>query len=181
MRCLECGSTYTKHTGSVTLYDSFIGNYHVFDVEYYKCDSCKNLLFPKETAIKIEKAEQERREYLIKRLPLVEFIFASEAAEILNISRQALHKHRRIRLGFIYSITFGGKKVYHKKSVILFKEQDDGRFPLTNEVSISSPCYLSPELTNQQKPDYTTGITPNLYIFPPYKQPQTKLAKYRFH
>ena len=178
MRCYECGGTYKKHTGSLNLHNKFIGNYEIFNVEYYKCDNCGNLLFPKETTIKIEKKEQERREGLIKQLPLEEFTFASEAAKILNISRQALHKHRRIRRGFIYSIIFGGKKLYHKKSILLFKERGDGRFPLIDEVSSNNVKYIiMPQTTRQKTSDYVDIIN-ELDIFPSYKQVKTKLTKY---
>lgn len=178
MRCYECDGTYKKHTGSLNLHNKFIGNYEIFNVEYYKCDNCGNLLFPKETTIKIEKKEQERRDSLIKQLPLEEFTFASEAAKILNISRQALHKHRRIRRGFIYSIIFGGKKLYHKKSILLFKEQGDGRFPLTDNVSSNNVKYITiPSIIGEKTSDYVDIIN-GLDISPPYKQVGTKLIKY---
>lgn len=178
MRCYECGGTYKKHIGSLNLHNKFIGNYEIFNVEYYKCDNCGNLLFPKETTFKIEKKEQERRDSLIKQLPLEEFIFASEAAKILNISRQALHKHRRIRRGFIYSILFGRKKLYHKKSILLFKERGDGRFPLTDEVPSNNVKYIIiPQITRQKTSDYVNIIN-ELDMFPPYKQVKTKLTKY---
>lgn len=177
MRCYECGGTYKKHTGSLNLHNKFIGNYEIFNVEYYKCDNCGDLLFPKETTIKIEKKEQERRDSLIKQLPLEEFIFASEAAKILNISRQALHKHRRIRRGFIYSILFGGKKLYHKKSILLFKERGDGRFPLTEVPSNNVKYVFIPQIIKEKTSDYLDIIN-ELDMFPPYKQVKTKLTKY---
>ena len=178
MKCYECGGTYKKHIGSLNLHNKFIGNYEIFNVEYYKCDNCGNLLFPKETTVKIEKKEQECRDSLIKQLPLEEFTFASEAAKILNISRQALHKHRRIRRGFIYSIIFGGKKLYHKKSILLFKERGDGRFPLTDKVPSNNVKYIIiPQTTRQKTSDYLDIINES-DIFPSYKQVETKLTKY---
>lgn len=180
MRCYECSGTYKKHTGSLNLHNKFIGSHEIFNVKYYKCDNCGNLLFPKETTIKIEKKEQEHRDGLIKQLPLEEFIFASEAAKILNISRQALHKHRRIRRGFIYSIIFGGKKLYHKKSILLFKERKDGRFPLTDEVLSNNVKYIiMPQITRQKTSDYV-DIVSESNIFLPYmhKPARTKSIKY---
>ena len=177
MRCYECGGTYKKHTGSLNLHNKFIGNYEIFNIEYYKCDNCGNLLFPKETTIKIEKKEQECRDSLIKQLPLEEFTSASEAAKILNISRQALHKHRRIRRGFIYSIIFYGKKLYHKKSILLFKERGDGRFPLTEVPSNNVKYVFIPQIPIQKPTDYI-GTFSELDILLPYKQVGTKLTKY---
>ena len=178
MRCYECGGTYKKYTDSLNLHNKFIGNYEIFNVEYYKCDNCENLLFPKETTIKIEKKEQECRDSLIKQLPIKEFTFASEAAKILNISRQALHKHRRIRRGFIYSIIFGGKKLYHKKSILLFKERGDGRFSLADKIPSNNVKYtILAQITKQKTPDYVDIIS-ELDIFSPYKQTETKSTKY---
>ena len=181
MRCYECGGTYKEHIGSLSLYNKFIGYYQLFNVEYYKCDNCGKLLFPKETTIQIEKKEQERRDCLIKQLPLGEFTFASEAAEILNISRQALHKHSRIRRGFIYSITFGGRKLYHKKSIFLFKERGDGRFPLTGEVPINNIQYvIIPPVPKQKMSDYLDIMVPEPYVPLPYEQSETKSTQH-FH
>ena len=177
MRCYECGGTYKQHVGSLMLHNKFIGDYKLHNVEYYKCDDCKSLLFPKKTTIKIEKKEQECRDSLIKQLPIEDFVFASEAAKLLNISRQALHKHIRIRRGFIYWITFGGKRVYHKKSILLFKEQGDGRFPLTPEVSIDNverQYIVMAQLPKQKVADYV-GIPSILDTLTSYKPFETKL------
>jgi len=57
-------------------------------------------------------------------------VTSSEAARILDISRQALHKNRRIKNGFIFHTRFGNGIVYLRKSVELFKETGDGRYPL---------------------------------------------------
>lgn len=169
MKCYSCGGNYLEHSGSVSLHDDIIGNYCVYNIQYYKCSKCGTLLFPEKTVLKIEEKESEIRDKLIRQLPINEFIFASEAAEILNISRQALHKHRRIRRGFIYSISFGGKKVYHKRSVLLFKERGDGRFKLSNQLPINKVKYL-PQPQNQKiskSPKYTYNSTslPNVGNF----------------
>ena len=55
---------------------------------------------------------------------------AAAAADLLGVSRQALHKHRRIRKGFIYQTELSGKTVYLRESVELFKKTGDGRFSL---------------------------------------------------
>ena len=179
MRCYKCGDTYKEHMGSLKLHSKFIGDYELFNVAYYKCDGCGNLLFPKETIIKIEEKEQECRDFLIKQLPLGEFVFASETAEILNISRQALHKHLRIKRGFIYSVTLCGKKLYHKKSILLFKEKGDGRFSLTGEVPINDLVqkYVTlPPKPKHREPVYVT-IAHEPSSFLSYKQSKTKLIQ----
>ncbi len=63
-------------------------------------------------------------------MPISAFLSSAETATILGISRQALHKHRRISRGFIFKTSFGGNQVYLKKSVKRFLEKADGRFKL---------------------------------------------------
>jgi hypothetical protein len=84
------------------------------------------------TAKRIEERRYEILKQWLQSQPLNAFISATETASILGISRQALHKHKRIRRGFIYCTTFGEKKVrlYLKNSVLQFKKTGDGRFPL---------------------------------------------------
>ncbi|MCK4818162.1 helix-turn-helix domain-containing protein [bacterium] len=162
MKCYSCGGNYLEHFGSVSLHDDIIGNYCIYNIQYYKCSKCGTLLFSEKTVLKIEEKESEIRDKLIRQLPISEFILASEAAKILDISRQALHKHRRIRRGLIYSISFGGKKVYHKRSVLLFKERGDGRFKLSNQLPIDDVKYL-PRSQNQKilkSPKYIYTSTP---------------------
>ncbi len=133
MRCLRCGGEYQMRRGTLVLRDKFIGDYEVHAVEYFKCEQCGRLLFPEQTARKIEQRKEEVKKQLISHRPIREFITASEAADILGISRQALHKHRRIRRGFIYSIELGGRILYNLKSVLKFRECGDGRFPLIRQ------------------------------------------------
>lgn len=135
MKCYTCGNIYQEHEGSLELQNNIIGKYKVYSVKYYKCAGCNELLFSKETAKKIEAVEEEKLNKLIENLPVKDFIMAAEAAEILGISKQAFSKHSRIKRGFIYSIIKGDKglKLYSRKSVMLFKETRDGRFPLCKE------------------------------------------------
>ncbi len=136
MRCYDCDGNYIRNTGTLSLSDPLIGDYTIEDIEYDKCANCGQLAFPKATLEAIETKGNEIREKLIIDRPLSEFIGATQAAAILGISRQAIHKHRRIRRGFIYSAEFEGKRVYHKNSVELFKKTGDGRFPLVKQVPI---------------------------------------------
>ena len=149
MKCHKCGKTISKVTGNLHFEDAKIGSFEVYNVEYYKCDGCGRLFFPEETLITIETKEAEQKKQLLSQLPISDFIGAKEAAAILDISRQALHKHRRIRRGFIYSIKFEGRAVYNKKSVELFKETGDGRFPLIPQqttITVEYPVISRPVL-----------------------------------
>ena len=130
MNYCECGGVYHKKKDELLLYDGSIGPYSVVDVSYEQCSKCGELMFPPETLRIIEETRNRKREEFIRNEPVGNFISAAETAAILGISRQALHKHRRIRRGFIYSTTIGDIKVYHRKSVELFKSDGDGRFLL---------------------------------------------------
>lgn len=133
MKCYDCGGEYTMEAGTLRLNDKLIGDFEVQDVKYFKCNKCSEFLFPEDTLKAIEIEECLKKKKLIEEQPICEFIGATEAAKILGISRQAIHKHRRIRRGFIYSTVCDGRKAYHKKSVKIFKKTGDGRFPLVQQ------------------------------------------------
>lgn len=130
MKCYKCGTMFREIHGDLEVIDDYVGPFWVEAVHYYKCDECGELLFPPETARAIEKSRDGRKDQLLKNRPLNAFLTASETAAILGISRQALHKHRRIRRGFIHQTRFGGTIVYLRESVILFKRFGDGRISL---------------------------------------------------
>ncbi|MBU0483915.1 MAG: helix-turn-helix domain-containing protein [Proteobacteria bacterium] len=130
MRCYECNGSLVKQTGSVTFNDTFVGKYSVDNISYLKCDCCGELAFPAGVSTVIDGAKKNKLQRLIGRLPVSEFITATEVASILGISRQAVHKHRRISRGFVHTFMNGAKILYHKKSVELFRDTGDGRFSL---------------------------------------------------
>ena len=130
MKCYQCGGEYQKKRGYLQLTDKWIGAYAVDAVHYFKCDTCGDLLLPPETTKILESKREQVLDRWIKSQPLDSFLSAVQTAPLLGISRQALHKHIRIRRGFIYQTTFYGRIVYLRKSVLLFKQTGDGRFPL---------------------------------------------------
>lgn len=142
MRCLKCGGELAKEKGSLVVNRDFIGNFTIDNVNYKKCDDCGNLRFPAATAKRIEEKELKIREALIGKLPANEFIGATAAAEILGITRQAMHKQARIRRGFIYSIKIDNKNFYHTRSIKLYKEKGDGRFQLTTSTQRKEVKYI---------------------------------------
>jgi hypothetical protein len=142
VKCYTCGCAYQEHEGTLDLHNDIIGNYDVYAARYYKCDGCGVLLFPKDTVKKIELAEADKQNRLIRQLPVNDFIIATEASELLGISKQAFHKHRRIKKGFIYSVILGGKRLYNRKSVLLFKDNGDGRFKLSEQSSKEDVKYI---------------------------------------
>lgn len=130
MNCLECGGTYTEKFGYYSLHDEYVGNIIIKGIPYYQCDKCEDILYSKAMAQAIESERNKRIHYLLSQYPIGDFISATESASIMGISRQALHKNRRINHGFIYQAKFCGLTVYLKQSVQQYKKTGDGRFPL---------------------------------------------------
>lgn len=138
MKCENCGSKYVKKYGKLEEMDDSIGPYSVDNVAYFQCSGCDEYLYPLKTVKALEKKRNEVLQKIIRKYPIESFWIAKETANYLSISRQALHKHRRIRRGFIYQTKFGDKMVYLKESVIRFKKTGDGRFCLVKRKEVSS-------------------------------------------
>lgn len=130
MNCLECGGTYQEKSGLLEVVDSYVGTISIKGVPYYECDKCDDLLYTEEMSRAIEAERTKRIHELLSQFPIGDFISATETASMLDISRQALHKHRRINHGFIYQTKFCGFTVYLRQSALQFKNTGDGRFPL---------------------------------------------------
>lgn len=154
MKCALCNGKLVNKLEHLEFNSKSIGKILVPSIKFIECQSCKDkFLAPKEFDKAIDYIAEKERE-AIYNLPIKDFVTASEAAKILGISKQAFSKNHRIRRGLIYSAKIGGKKYYHKKSVALFKEKNNGKFLLTKQES-----YLGDfkELidTDQKKPKYT--------------------------
>lgn len=141
MNCDECGGNYIKKTDTLEVTDPYVGKIIIRGVPYYQCDKCGDILYTPDMAQAIEFERNSRINELINQYSISSFVSASEAASLLGISRQALHKHRRIRQGFIYKTNFYGLTVYLRESVNKFKETGDGRFPLFRDYSTPIPYF----------------------------------------
>ena len=130
MKCYNCGNAFTSFSGGLELPSDILGNFTINNINYFKCANCGEIFLSDEAWAIADKIEDQLIIDFVSNLPFNKFIGSSKAASILGMSRQALHKHRRIRRGFIYSITLEGKRYYHIDSVNLFKKSGDGRFPL---------------------------------------------------
>lgn len=157
MKCHECGGEIQQNYGPLKLHDEYIGDYTVPSVVYYKCSACGDLLFPPKTSSVVSKQWNDILDELVRGKPLNAFLSAAETACFLGITRQALHKHGKIRRGFIYQTRFGGKAVFLKESVILFKETGDGRFPLA---PVQKRVHYFPTMELRKSPPYNV-ITPD--------------------
>ncbi len=154
MRCCNCGQTYVECQGALLCESRLVGSYNVVLPQYYKCSGCGELLLPKQASDIMENKEKELLEELISNLPVNQFVTAIEAAEMLEITRQAFHKHQRIKKGFIYSAIIGGMRLYNKKSVQLFKEKKDGRFPLAVSSAKKDIKYITAVVSSLSSADY---------------------------
>lgn len=152
MQCDMCGSDCEEIVGILTETDSFIGEYSVPQARYYRCVACGAVFYPLATSRMLDQKRKEVEHASIRRYSIADFMSGSETADYLKISRQALHKHRRVRKGFIYATRFGGKTVYLRRSVELFKQRGDGRFPF-----LRSSLYVEtlPHFTAISRPSVT--------------------------
>jgi hypothetical protein len=135
MHPCECGGKYIKKRASLEIQDPFVGPVKRDRVDYEECDRCGELILPLETARAFDDHAEALLDDMLKKQPIRDFLTASETAAALGITKQALHKNRRIRHGFIYRTSLGGLAVYLKKSVELYKKKRDGRFPLSELAS----------------------------------------------
>jgi hypothetical protein len=158
MKCYECGGNLRILNDRFEYNDSLVGQVHVQGIPYYKCDKNGEILFTLEMSKALDIARAERIQELLGKYPATDFIFARKTAEILGITRQALHKNRRIKRGFIYHINIDGVVAYLRQSVQLFKETGDGRFPL-NACEKSSLKYIESTVPLRMKHSYQKSLT----------------------
>jgi len=152
MKCDECGGRYVACAGVLEMNDKYIGRFIVVRLDYMKCDGCGDLLFSPKAAQLIEAAREAALRKILQARPLSDFVSASDAAALLGITRQALHKHKRIRRGFIFQTEFEGKIVYLRESVVKFMKKGDGRFPLCE---IVRPVRYAPEVVTETPVSWT--------------------------
>ncbi|MFH1991923.1 MAG: hypothetical protein ABIK98_05885 [Pseudomonadota bacterium] len=133
MKCALCNGRLINKFESIEFNSKSIGKMLVPELKFTECQDCKDKIFTPEEFDKaidfIDKKEKEA----ISNLPIKDFITANEAAEMLGITKQAFSKNYKIKRGLIYSVKIGGKKYYHKKSVELFKEKNNGKFLISRQ------------------------------------------------
>jgi len=130
MKCANCGGELTLRHGALVLDSLSLGSYTLNDVYFRKCDGCGETILPPDTWEAADREEGRLLDETLTSLPVKDYILAASAARKLGISRQALHKHRRISKGFIYSIVIDGLRFYHRGSLEKYLESGDGRFSL---------------------------------------------------
>lgn len=144
MNCYQCGGVYERKSDLLTVFDFYVGRIVVRNTPYYECRDCHDTLYTEQMSRAIETQRNRRIHELLGELPLADFVSSNEATSILGISRQALHKNRRINHGFIYQTEFAGVTVYLRDSVLRFGRTGDGRFPLQSHTYSPSTPYTKP-------------------------------------
>jgi len=130
MKCHKCEGSYVEVHECLTVHDSQVGLISLPRVKYLKCNRCSDALFPAETSRLLDIIKKEILSIFIANYPIKGFMSSSETAQYLGITKQALHKNKRIRRGFIYHLTLDGMIYYINESVVLYKIKGDGRFPI---------------------------------------------------
>lgn len=142
MNCYQCGGVYESKSDSLQIFDFYVGKIEVRNTPYYECTHCHDILYTQEMSRAIETERNRLIHELLIQFPLAHFLNSTQVASMLGISRQALHKHRRINHGFIYQAKSAGITLYLKESVLRFKRTGDGRFPLQSQIYIRPSEYV---------------------------------------
>ncbi len=132
-KCEYCDGKITKVKTSLPFKSKALGTVTVPDIEQYTCSKCGNSSLSLDEANKVSQYVRDKEQHVISNLPVCDFISLNQAAELLDITKQAFSKHPRIKRGFIYSTTIDGKKFFYKRSVEAFKETRDGRISLNHD------------------------------------------------
>jgi len=159
MRCRDCGKGYIPKIGNLKLQDKVLGEYLVPNVEYEACDGCGKVLYLPKTLKTIELFEAERKQELLYKISIGEFISATETAQILDCTKQALSKHKRISRGFIHFMKFKNQLLFLKKSVHLFEKTGDGRCPLTPQKTKNEVMTVAMHYHSWKKIDITSDAS----------------------
>jgi len=171
MNCHQCGAVYEAKSDSLQVFDFYVGRIDIRNTPYYECTDCHDILYTEEMSRAIEKQRNRLIHELLIQFPLADFLNSTQVASILGISRQALHKHRRIRHGFIYQTEFAGITLYLKQSVLRFNRTGDGRFPLQSHMYVHPSKYV--------KHASMTGIPTYYRLIPRLIQPTTPFLQHK--
>lgn len=162
MRCDICNGTKCRIIGSIAFRSRPLGEILVPSIEHSKCSNCGDISIDYNETKKINKYIQEKENEAISSLPIKHFISQNEAADFLNISKQAFSKNSRIQRGFIYSVTIDNKKLYYKKSVEEFKRTGkDGRINVCQQIVSQnvSKIYIQSDISiGTQIPYYSVDV-----------------------
>lgn len=172
MNCYQCGGVYEAKSDSLQVFDFYVGKIEVRNTPYYECTDCHDILYTEQMSRAIQTQRNKLIHELLIQFPLAHFLNSTQVSSMLGISRQALHKHRRIKHGFIYQTKFAGITLYLKQSVLRFKRTGNGRFPLQLHIHIHPSKYV--------KHASMTGIPTYDKFIPRIIQPANSFLQQKF-
>lgn len=164
MNCSLCNAKTRQKREDYFHISKIIGAVLVPAIKFSECLGCGEVTLSPEAndEVSIYVAEQELS--AITTLPANDLISAGQAANILQVTKQAFSKNSKCKKGFVYSIMIGAKKAYFRSSIELFKKTGDGRFPITrwkSSVPDNSIFIYSTADRNWQQVIYQTDIATN--------------------
>ncbi len=137
MRCTECG-TPMREARQQPLRATFrgVGTVTLEAADYWECPSCGDTVLPDAAFEALDRRRASLQRALVNALPFAaSFVSAGDAARLLGVTRQALHKNRGVRAGLIYSVCLGRQTFYVRRSIEEYLKTGDGRYPLVPESS----------------------------------------------
>ena len=131
LNCLLCNAEVMNKKEDYLCNSKVIGKVLIPLIEFYECRGCHETRLSPEARHEVITHVREQERNAIASLSSDDLITAGQAAELLGVSKQAFSKNPKIKKGYVYFTQIGNKKVYFKRSVELFRETGDGRFPIT--------------------------------------------------
>ncbi len=164
MKCPLCNGELLEYVGNLPFGSNMLGEISVPGIAYSTCSRCEDITIGYDESGKITDYIREEERRALNEVPIGEFVSLNEAANLLEMTKQAFNKKPRIQRGFVYAVSLGGRKYYHRASVLMFKENGkDGRLLLTKKKEISTeaiapvvcPVFMFP--SNTYGPGYREG------------------------
>ncbi len=156
MNCSICNGIIEKKTDVYLFHSIILGEVPIPDVDFEECQGCQERSLSPESSHCVSKFVREREQLALSNIPAKDLITASEAAQILGVTKQAFSKNPRIKRGFIYFTKIGDRKFYSKTSVRQYAETGDGRCQLLQQSTMTPARYHKTDHTQlAAQPQYS--------------------------
>lgn len=120
-----------QRRNNVVITSPLIGDVIVPNIDVGYCAVCDDSLIPYEAWGIIDEYVSKLEDAAIKQLPIGDFVPVMQAITMLEVTKQAFSKNKRIQRGFIISIKKGNRRFYYVPSIKAYKEFGDGRIQVT--------------------------------------------------
>ena len=177
MNCALCNGNILKKNDILLFKSKTLGEVHIPNIDFEECESCGDILLSPESSKNVLSYIQQKEQDVINQMPIENFITATEAIDILGITKQAFSKNPRIKRGLIYAVTKGKSKLFLKKSVEFFKEKNNGKFLLPQkdlydqtESTKTTPRYIFIQSIPDNLMDHPTHNIFDHIIYTDYKE-----------